>query len=311
MAEPTGEEAAVVLLRALPGDVAGQILARLDAEAAGRLRARIAAAPGPPAPDELDAALDAFFDLQRIASRPPPPAPEPATAAEPAGGPDPVRELRTMPPEQLARALADEPALAVALILSRLEPAVAAEVMKRLPPAARAEAALRLAQPGTCTPVLLTELARAVVAKGRRLAETPPEPTPEERVKALAAMLRGLPRPDRVAVLETVGGSDPALAQRVRASLYSFEDVARIDDRTLRGILAEVDIKTLAVALKGAAPAVATKVMSNISTRARDELSEETELLGQVSESRVKEAREKVVSILCRYDEAGKIEIGS
>ena len=85
MADPTGDDVAVLLLRVLPAEVAELVLARMDEPTAGRLRTRLKAPiPEPTAPD-IDAALVQFFDLQRIAERAAPPvrpAERPAPAAE-------------------------------------------------------------------------------------------------------------------------------------------------------------------------------------------------------------------------------------
>lgn len=70
MADPAGEEVALVLLRALPPELADRVIGELGGEAAERLRARLRSAPPtPPTGPELDAALTEFFDLQRIAGR--------------------------------------------------------------------------------------------------------------------------------------------------------------------------------------------------------------------------------------------------
>src|SRR5262245_59375081 len=107
MADASGDDVALLLLRVLPAEVAELILGRLDPVAAGRLRARLRAAPAEPPPGpEVDAALAHFLDLQRIAERPAPsvPAPEP----KPTAPATPIDEVRTLPPDRLAKALEGE-----------------------------------------------------------------------------------------------------------------------------------------------------------------------------------------------------------
>jgi flagellar motor switch protein FliG len=304
-----GDDAAVVLLRALPAEVGELILARLDADTAGRLRLRLQQAPPePPAGPDLDAAVTEFFDLRRILGRPAA-APAPAAEAPPPPPPPPGEEFQALTPDRIARALDGEQPGAVALVLSTLEPAAAGQVMRRLPAEVRGEVAVRMTKLGTPNPALLSQLARGVAAKARRLAEMPPAPTLEELINNLADMIRALPRTDRAGVIEKLQAADPPLAARVLEKLYRIDDLLKISDRQLQGLLTELDVKTIAIALKGVNPAVKGKVTSNMSSRSRAVLDEESELLGDVPASKVREAQGTVLALVRKGEEEGKIVI--
>ncbi len=309
MADAPGDEVAVVLLRALPAEVGELILARLDAGTAERLRARLRAAPpeAPPGP-ELDGALAQFFDLQRIANRPVPTAAGANPPAEPPA-PDPVAEIRTLPADRLVRALDGEQPGAIALVLSCLDAASAGQVIRRMPTEIRAEIALRITKLGSRNQALLQQLARAVTEKARRLADVPPEPTQDELISNLADMLRALPRDERSPVIERIQAADAPLAAKVLEKLYRIDDLLKIADRQLQGLLAELDVKTIAIALKNTAPAVRGKVTSNMSSRSRAVLDEESELLGDVADSRIREAQSTVLALVRKGEEEGKITI--
>lgn len=311
MAERTGDDIAVLLLRVLPAEVAESILARLDPDTAGRLRGRLAAPPADPPPgDDLDSALAQFFDLQRIADRAPaPPAGAYSPVAKPADEPpaDPVDAVKALPPDQLARALAGEQPGTVVLVLSCLSPADAGQVMRRLSADARAEVAMRMARPAPRNPVLLREVARAVTEKARKASELPAEPTQEELITNLADMLRALPRADRLPVLRKIEEADGELAAKVLEKLYRIEDLLRIPDRQIQTLLSKLDVKTIAVALKTAEPAVRDKVTANMSSRSKAALTEESELLGGVPASRVREAQSKVMALVKKGEEDGEI----
>jgi flagellar motor switch protein FliG len=316
MAVPTGEEVAATLLRALPPDAAEAVLGRIGGPAADALRARVQAA-GPPTPEELDAALTAFFDVERIADRAPPPEPPPTGEYRPVARPpaadeppaDPLAAVRELPADRLARALDGEPAPAVALVLGGLDPAAAGAVMKLLPEAVRAEVGLRLIQRGPRNPALLEQLARAVAEKGRTLPSVPPEPTEDERITRLADMLRAVPRADRIPVLQRIEAADQEMAAKVREKLYRLEDLLKVQDRQLQGLLAELDVKTIATALKSAGEDVKAKITANLSARSREVLAEEMELLGTVPAVRVKEKQGEILALLRKHEEEGKIVI--
>ncbi|MEO2089225.1 MAG: FliG C-terminal domain-containing protein, partial [Gemmataceae bacterium] len=190
------------------------------------------------------------------------------------------------------------------------EPPTAAAVLKGLPAEQRVDVAVRFSLPGTRNYQLLQQLARAVVDKGRRLAEQPSEAAPDARITDLAAMLRSMPRPDRVALLEKMATSDKMLTDKVREKLFKFADVLKLDDRSLQGILAQLNLKSIALALKGADEAIAAKVTNNISSRARELLQEEIGLLGTVPPGETEAAQKEVTNLIRQGEEEGKFVLG-
>jgi flagellar motor switch protein FliG len=306
MADAAGDDVAVLLLRLLPAEVGESILARLG-PAGERLRARLSQPAPPPPPDELNAALAHFFDLQRIAERPAPQAPAATEPPAPAAPPGPVERLRALPPEVIARALDGEQPGTIALVLSCLDPADAGRVMQRLPVEQRAEIAVRLSKLGARNPVLMDRLVGAVAAKGERLKDAPREPSQEELITNLADMLRAVPRTERMPVLKKIEDSDPELALKIVEKLYRLEDLLRIPDRQMQTLLGKLDVKTLAIALKGADPAVRQKVTNNMSSRSREVLSDETELLGTVPAAKAREAQAKILTAVRKGEEDGEI----
>jgi flagellar motor switch protein FliG len=313
MADAPGEDVAVLLLRVLSAEDAESILGRLEPAFATRLRERIQSAPPDLPPDpELDSALAHFFDLYRIVQRsamfiggpsntttPPEARTETAT--------NPIDELRALTPDQLAQALEGEQPSTMAMVLSCLEPASAGLVMKRMPLEQRAEIALRMTRGGTRNLTLLHKLAAAVAEKGRRLGNIPPEPTQDELISKLADMIRAMPRPERMPVVRKIELTDPDLAAKVVERLLRIEDLVKIPDRQLQGLLAKLDVKTIATALRDVDPIVRNKVSSNMSSRARTVLDEESELLGAISASRIKEAQGKVLALVLKAEEDGEI----
>lgn len=307
MAESISEDVTLLLLRMLPIEVAENVLGQMGLESGARLRRELRAAPAElPRADELDEALAQFFDIQRLVSRRAAMTPEEVAAEQPPPA-NPVDELRLVAPDQLARALEGEQAGAIALILTCLDSATTGQVIRRLPPEIRADIALRLAKPGARNLALLQPLAQAVVEKTRRLKDVPPEPSQEELIQNLADMLRTFPRGDRMPVVLKLEESDPELAAKVVERLYRMDDILRIPDRQVQMLLGKLDVKTVAVALKGGLPAIRQKVTSNMSSRSKAVLEEESELLGSIADSVVREAQATVLAAIRKGEEDGQI----
>ena len=81
-------------------------------------------------------------------------------------------------------------------------------------------------------------------------------------------------------VLQGIAKDDETTAQEIRERMFAWEDLAAIDKRSMQKILGAVDTRTLSIALKACQPEVEDNVMSNLSARVRDMVTEERELAG-------------------------------
>jgi flagellar motor switch protein FliG len=120
-------------------------------------------------------------------------------------------------------------------------------------------------------------------------------------------MLRAMTKSDRNDVLEYLGRHNPEMATRVRELLYVFEDLQSVSDRSLQKLLGEVDTTTLATSLTSAEESIVNKVLSNMSKRARESLSEEMELMVNVPEADREAARKTIVATIQRLDQDGEL----
>lgn len=310
MAEPTGETMATALLGALPAPLAERLLARLG-PLAERIRPN---AKAPVAPDVLDRALQEFFDIQRILERGylrPDAATETSKPIElvVASPPvDPIARLKSLPQDRIIGALEGEPPSAIAHVLSCLDAAVAGAVLKGLPAELRSEVAIRYSQPGGKNFALVNVIANVVADKAGAMKDQPESQT-SDRVTDLATMLRGLPRAERLALIQTIESREPDLANRIRTKLFRFEDLLKVEDRPFQLLIAQLSLRTVAMALKGADPKISEKVLRNISSRARDQFNEENESLGTVTAAKTKESQAEILSALRQFEEEGRITL--
>ncbi|MDE3059728.1 MAG: flagellar motor switch protein FliG, partial [Pseudomonadota bacterium] len=96
-------------------------------------------------------------------------------------------------------------------------------------------------------------------------------------------------------------------AERVRALMFTFEDLKKIDPAGIQTLLRGVDKDKLPIALKGASDELKELFFSNMSERAGKILKEEMEGLGPVRIKDVDEAQMHIVGVA--KDLAGKGEI--
>jgi flagellar motor switch protein FliG len=220
----------------------------------------------------------------------------------------PFNFLAAIEPDQLLQFLQDEHPQTVTLILSHLPYAYSAKVLSGLTEAKQAEVAMRLATMDRIAPEVVRRVEDNL--KLRLGSVTHAELTTQrDGVKDLAEMLNQVDRTTERAILTQLAEHDPELADKVRALMFIFEDVATLHDRDIQEILRNVDTKGLALAMKGVREDVRQAIFRNLSERAALSLQEEVEVLGAVKIKDVEEAQSKIVAVIRGLDEAGKIVV--
>jgi flagellar motor switch protein FliG len=130
-------------------------------------------------------------------------------------------------------------------------------------------------------------------------------------VQSLADILNHADRPTERNVLETLARSDEDLAEEIRALLFTFEDIVKLDDRALQSVLKGVEDADLTLALRGVPDEVRERVLSNVSERRSELLVEEMEYQPPQRKSVVEEAQGRVVAEVRRLEEEGELTVGN
>jgi flagellar motor switch protein FliG len=126
-------------------------------------------------------------------------------------------------------------------------------------------------------------------------------------VKAVAEMLNRM-SPDLVKnILEGVEASDPNVAVSVRNLMFTFEDFLTTPEASIREIIAQLDKRTLGVALKSASEEVKSHFFKCMSSRAVEMLKEDIEVLGPMRSREIMHAQQEAVNLARSLEEQGKI----
>ncbi len=126
-------------------------------------------------------------------------------------------------------------------------------------------------------------------------------------VKSLADLLNQVDRSTERNVLDSLSDADEELGEEVRRLLFVFEDIAKLDDRSIQMILREAEQKDLALALRGVSDDVKECILSNMSERGAQMLMEEMEYQPPQRKRVVEEAQGRIVAIVRRLEESGTI----
>ncbi len=219
-----------------------------------------------------------------------------------------IESLKWMDPLSVAELLRNEHPQIVAAILVHLDHEQSAAVIKQFSERQRSEVMLRVATLEGIQPMALKDLNEVlfkVLAGGDKIRKTS-----LGGVKTAAEIINLLGTNIDTAVLESIRAHDPDLAQKIMDKMFVFDDVAKLDDRAIQTVLKEIASETLIVALKGAAPELREKFLSNMSSRAAEALREDLESRGPMRLSEVEAQQKEILKTVRRLSDEGQIVIG-
>ena len=217
----------------------------------------------------------------------------------------PFEFMRKTPPEQVITFLRNESPQTTALVVANLHTTLAAQVLSSLPENEQPEIALRIARMAETSPDVVKQVEGVMRAKLDNVVQQ--EYSAAGGVKSLADILNQADRSTERIVLDSLTETDENLGAEVRRLLFVFEDITKLDDRSIQLILREADQKDLALALRGVSDEVKERILSNMSERGAQMLAEEMEFMPPQRKRDIEEAQGRVVAIVRRLEEAGAV----
>jgi flagellar motor switch protein FliG len=218
----------------------------------------------------------------------------------------PFEFLRRTPAEQLVTFLRNESPQTVALVVANLHTTLASQVLSHLPASEQAEIAIRIARMGETSPDVVKQV-EAVMRKKLDSIVQQEYVRAAGGIKSLAEILNHADRSTERNVLDALTESDEELASEVRRLLFVFEDIVKLDDRSIQLVLREADQKDLALALRGVNDDVKERILSNMSERGATMLVEEMAYQPPQRKRVVEEAQGRIVAIVRKLEEAGAL----
>lgn len=208
---------------------------------------------------------------------------------------------------QLLNVISNEHPQTIALVLCYLQSDKAGQILSALPEDIQSEVAFRIATMSNTSPMVVKEIEKVLDTKLSSVIKS--DITVLGGVQTLVDILNQVDRTTEKNITEGLERDDAELAEKIKESMFVFEDIITLDDVSIQRVLREVETKELALALKGCSEEVANSIFRNQSKRAAATLKEDMEFLGPVRLLDVEKAQQKIVAIIRRLDEAGEIVI--
>ncbi|MCR9093335.1 MAG: flagellar motor switch protein FliG [bacterium] len=214
--------------------------------------------------------------------------------------------LRDYTPEFIADQLSSEHPQTIALILAQLPAERGATIVAHLTDDVRPEVMLRVANLETVSSNVIHELEDEIATMFSRSVGAP---TPLGGTEVAAKLLNGVPKADGQLILDKMDTRDPEIAADIRKQMLTFNDLESIDKRGFQALLREIPTEDLVIALKTASDEMKEKVFSNVSSRAADQIKEESDLLPPMRLSEIEQIQRQVVDVARRLEEEGVVSI--
>lgn len=204
----------------------------------------------------------------------------------------------------LANYLKNEYPQTVAVVLSKIRPDHAARVLTALPEDFAIECISRMLRMEPVQREILDKIEMTLRTEFMsNLARTPKRDSHE----LMAEIFNTLDRQTENRFLESLEERNREAAERIRALMFVFEDLKKLDSGGVQTLLRVADKTDLALALKGASDELRSLFVGNMSERAGKILKEEMASMGPVRLKDVESAQARLVAAAKDLAERGEI----
>ncbi|HOO49813.1 MAG TPA: flagellar motor switch protein FliG [Alphaproteobacteria bacterium] len=206
--------------------------------------------------------------------------------------------------EILANFLQKEYPQTVAVVLSKISTDHAARVLALLPEGFSLEVIHRMLRMEAIQKEVLDDVEKTLrVEFMANLAKT----TRRDSHELMAEIFNNLERSVESRIMGSLEETAPDAAEKIRALMFTFEDLNGLDPTSIQTIIRAADKDKLPTALKGATDTLKDLFFSNMSERAAKIMKEDMAAMGPVRLKDVEEAQQYIVNVAKDLESRGEI----
>ena len=219
-----------------------------------------------------------------------------------------MQQIIDMDPLGITNLIKEEQPQTIALVISYLPPAKAGDVLLRMPESIQETVVERLAKLEP-TPIEVVETVGRTLSKkiGEKITRSLNQ---TGGFQSAASMLKNMDRDSRDEILNNMDERIPDLVREIKSKMFTFDDLADLDNRALQKAMTQVDADRLPLALIAATDRVREALLGSMSKRAAEGVIEEMDNLGKVKLEEINAAQEAVVAVIREMEESGDLDLG-
>lgn len=204
----------------------------------------------------------------------------------------------------LANFLKNEYPQTIAVILSKIRPEHAASVLRALPNDIAVDVVGRMLRLESVQKEALDHIEQTLRTE---FVATLTQTRRRDPHEMMAEIFNGFDRQTEARFLSALDATNEESAARIRALMFTFEDLAKLDPAGLQTLMRQADKDTLTRALKGASETMRTFFFGAMSQRAAKNMQDDIQSLGAIRLKEVDEAQAKLVQLTKDLAEKGEI----
>ncbi len=213
--------------------------------------------------------------------------------------------LQWMDARSIADMIRGEHPQVIAIILSVLEYDVAADVLVFLPASARSEIVQRIASLETVQPSAMSEL--EAIMKQQFSNNSSAKSSSFGGIKSAAKIMNFVKTDLESQIMGGLEQLDADLMIKIQDNMFTFDNLAGCDNRSIQTLSRNVEPDMLMIALKGANEETKEKFLSNMSSRARSMFIDDMEAKGPLRITDVEDAQKAIIRIARKLSDAGEM----
>jgi flagellar motor switch protein FliG len=218
-----------------------------------------------------------------------------------------MEPIINMEVRQIFNLIKTEQPQTISLVISYLNPEKASEILSLLRNDLREQVVERLA---TLAPTPIEVVEKVVeVLNHKSGARTARLFNQTGGVKNAAGVLNALDKNLTKTILGTLEERNPELVKAIRQKMFTFEDLSTLDASSLQKVLREVDMRELAISLKGATDKLKGTLLSCISKRAAETVNEEIAFMGAIKQKDIEAGQLKIIEVVRKLEGEGELDL--
>ena len=206
----------------------------------------------------------------------------------------------------LANYLKNEYPQTVAVVLSKIKPDHAGRVLTQLPESFAMEVVMRMLRMEAVQKEVLDDVERTL---RNEFFSSLARSTRRDSHELIAEIFNSLDRNTETRFITALEERNRDSADRIKALMFTFEDLAKLDGTALQAILRNAEKERIPTALKGASEALRDLFLQQMSERAGKLLREEIAAMGPVRLKDVEESQAYLVAVAKDLAARGEIVI--
>ena len=208
--------------------------------------------------------------------------------------PDLWQKLSLAKPDQLAAFLSKEYPQTIALVLAKISAEQSARILSILPSPLATEIVDRMLRMEPVSDEIMKGI-ETMIEEG--FVTPPPLPGRRDPMDQVAQIFNAFDKKHESRFLAALDATNRSAAQKLRALMFSFDELAKMDATSAQVLLRSVEREVMVKALKGATKSVREFFFSQMSQRAAKSFQDDMEIQGPIRLKEVDEAQRAIIDL--------------